>query len=372
MPSARTCPRAAASCKRHEAFALSDRRPAPFSAVRLQNARIVLKVAIRQPHGPLKRRTLLNSRRLCPRRNSRGPMSKPFYHRRGRRIRGVQHHVAAWSPNSPRQSHQSRSRAAASPRVSANPLAGNPDAIQAGGRLFSKACEKCHGPAGEGDPTAAPPLNTVSFIHGYEDARECFRRFAKASRTRRWSRTRSSRTRRRGSWCHSSRAWPVRRRPAATQIGIASAVTVTGRRRVVCRCEGLSLKDIPAHGAVWEKVLRKVRSGEMPPARVRTRPDTETARAFASFLETTLDHEAVVHPNPGPALAHRLNRAEYSNAIRDLLSVDVKPGDWLPVDDSGYGFDNIAAGDSPPRPRCSNAICQPQARSADSRSVIRP
>src|SRR6185503_18152097 len=40
---------------------------------------------------------------------------------------------------------------------------------------------------------------------------------------------------------------------------------------------------------------------------------------------------------------HRLNRAEYSNAIRDLLAVDVKPGDWLPVDDSGYGFDNIAA-----------------------------
>ena len=135
--------------------------------------------------------------------------------------------------------------------------------------------------------------------------------------------------------------------------------------------EGLSVKDIPAHGAVWEKVLRKVRSGEMPPARVRTRPDAETARAFASFLETTLDHEAVVHPNPGPALAHRLNRAEYSNAIRDLLSVDVKPGDWLPVDDSGYGFDNIAAV-SPPRLRCSNAICQPQARSADSRSVIRP
>ena len=40
---------------------------------------------------------------------------------------------------------------------------------------------------------------------------------------------------------------------------------------------------------------------------------------------------------------HRLNRAEYSNAVRDLLAVDVRPGEWLPVDDSGYGFDNIAA-----------------------------
>ena len=51
-----------------------------------------------------------------------------------------------------------------------NPLAGNADAIQAGGRIFGQVCEKCHGPAGEGDPTAAPPLNTIAFIHGYEDA----------------------------------------------------------------------------------------------------------------------------------------------------------------------------------------------------------
>ena len=63
----------------------------------------------------------------------------------------------------------------------------------------------------------------------------------------------------------------------------------------------------------------------------------------ASFLETTLDAAARANPNPGRATVHRLNRAEYSNAIRDLLAVDVKPGNWLPVDDSGYGFDNIAA-----------------------------
>ena len=64
---------------------------------------------------------------------------------------------------------------------------------------------------------------------------------------------------------------------------------------------------------------------------------------FAAFLETTLDRAALAKPNPGRAPVHRLNRAEYSNAIRDLLAVDVKPGEWLPVDDSGYGFDNIAA-----------------------------
>ena len=107
--------------------------------------------------------------------------------------------------------------------------------------------------------------------------------------------------------------------------------------------QGLSLTDVPAHGEVWEKVLRKVRSGEMPPPTVRTRPEPAAAAALAAFLENTLDAAAAAKPNPGRAPVHRLNRAEYSNAIRDLLAVDVKPGAWLPVDDSGYGFDNIAA-----------------------------
>ena len=107
--------------------------------------------------------------------------------------------------------------------------------------------------------------------------------------------------------------------------------------------QGLSLSEVPDHGEVWEKVLRKVRSGEMPPPTVRTRPVPEASAAFAAFLERMLDAEAVARPNPGRAPVHRLNRAEYSNVIRDLLAVDVKPGAWLPVDDSGYGFDNIAA-----------------------------
>jgi mono/diheme cytochrome c family protein len=111
---------------------------------------------------------------------------------------------------------------------------------------------------------------------------------------------------------------------------------------------GLSLQNadlgaIPAHPEVWEKVARKLRTGEMPPTTVRSRPDPQTAAAFVTHLETTLDRAAIAHPNPGRAPVHRLNRAEYSNAIRDLLAVDVRPGDWLPVDDSGYGFDNIAA-----------------------------
>ena len=107
--------------------------------------------------------------------------------------------------------------------------------------------------------------------------------------------------------------------------------------------ERIDLADLPRHADVWEKVARKLRSGEMPPAVVRARPDPALAQGLASYVETTLDRAAEADPNPGPAPVHRLNRAEYSNAIRDLLAVDVRPGDWLPVDDSGYGFDNIAA-----------------------------
>jgi mono/diheme cytochrome c family protein len=105
----------------------------------------------------------------------------------------------------------------------------------------------------------------------------------------------------------------------------------------------LSIANLPEHGEVWEKVARKLRSGEMPPSTVRSRPDAKQAEAFAVFVETTLDRAAAARPNPGRAPVHRLNRAEYSNAVRDLLAVDVRPGEWLPVDDSGYGFDNIAA-----------------------------
>ena len=92
---------------------------------------------------------------------------------------------------------------------------------------------------------------------------------------------------------------------------------------------------------VWEKVLRKVRMGQMPPPGMPRPPAPESA-ALVTYLETALDRAALAHPNPGRTSAHRLNRAEYSNAIRDLLALDIQAGSTLPVDDSGYGFDNIA------------------------------
>ena len=140
------------------------------------------------------------------------------------------------------------------------------------------------------------------------------------------------------------------RQPAA---GPAEYTALVGTYCVGChndklKTAGLSLQtidlsDVPAQAAVWEKVARKLRSGEMPPSTVRSRPDARLAGGFVAYLESTLDSAAVSHPNPGRAPVHRLNRAEYSNAVRDLLAVDVRPGEWLPVDDSGYGFDNIAA-----------------------------
>jgi len=105
--------------------------------------------------------------------------------------------------------------------------------------------------------------------------------------------------------------------------------------------EGIDLSNAGPNAPVLEKALRKVRTGEMPPAGL-PRPPADAILAFSKTLEGALDHAAATNPNPGRPAIHRLNRAEYSNAIRDLLALDIKPGVLLPIDDSGYGFDNIA------------------------------
>ncbi len=100
------------------------------------------------------------------------------------------------------------------------------------------------------------------------------------------------------------------------------------------------LLDPTANAGLMERVLRKFSTGEMPPAGM-PRPAAPIAAAFTKSLVDSLDRAAATHPNPGRPAIHRLNRAEYSNAIRDILSLDTDPGALLPVDDSGYGFDNI-------------------------------
>jgi Protein of unknown function (DUF1592)/Protein of unknown function (DUF1588)/Protein of unknown function (DUF1587)/Protein of unknown function (DUF1585)/Protein of unknown function (DUF1595) len=98
--------------------------------------------------------------------------------------------------------------------------------------------------------------------------------------------------------------------------------------------------DLEANGGIWEKTLRKLRNREMPPAGM-PRPDAATYEALIKYIETERDRLAEVKPNPGRPTLHRLNRAEYSNAIRDLLALDIDVADLLPADDIGYGFDNI-------------------------------
>ena len=91
---------------------------------------------------------------------------------------------------------------------------------------------------------------------------------------------------------------------------------------------------------VWEKVVLKLRAREMPPPGM-PRPDGDAYDELAAWLETSLDEAAEENPNPGSPVVHRLNRAEYTNAVRDLLNLNIDGDEYLPPDDSGYGFDNI-------------------------------
>ena len=112
------------------------------------------------------------------------------------------------------------------------------------------------------------------------------------------------------------------------------------------RTAGLALDAMdPArvgdHPAAWEKVVRKLRTGSMPPAG-RRRPAAATYETVAATLENALDRAAAAFPNPGRTTVHRLNRREYENAVRDLLALDVDAGALLPADNADLGFDNMA------------------------------
>ena len=105
---------------------------------------------------------------------------------------------------------------------------------------------------------------------------------------------------------------------------------------------GVDVAAVADNPELWEKVVRKLRNGLMPPAG-SPRPDDATYQRLLSKLQDDLDAAAARRPNPGRAeVVHRLNRIEYSNAVRDLLGVEVDVADLLPADDSSYGFDNIA------------------------------
>src|SRR5262245_16670593 len=105
--------------------------------------------------------------------------------------------------------------------------------------------------------------------------------------------------------------------------------------------ESLDVDRPEANAEVWEKVTRKLRAGLMPPSGM-PRPEPAALETFRRTLESSLDRAAAAKPNPGTTPLHRMNRAEYGNAIRDLIAVDIEAAAYLPADDSMDGLDNIA------------------------------
>ena len=105
--------------------------------------------------------------------------------------------------------------------------------------------------------------------------------------------------------------------------------------------QNIDLSNVTANAETWEKVIRKLSVGAMPPSGM-PKPSQPEVSALLSSLETSLDHAYAANPNPGRATLHRLNRTEYANSIRDLLSLDVDVSTLLPPDDESYGFDNNA------------------------------
>lgn len=141
--------------------------------------------------------------------------------------------------------------------------------------------------------------------------------------------------------------WPSgneRMTPAATADLIDAYCTACHNK--IDRAGELALDSLdPGHPALapehWEAVVRKLRTGLMPPSG-EPRPESESLDALAAYLEQRLDAAAATAPNPGAPGLHRLNRSEYANAIRDLLALDVDVTTLLPADDAADGFDNIA------------------------------
>ena len=146
----------------------------------------------------------------------------------------------------------------------------------------------------------------------------------------------------------------IRLKPDSTQVQAGHAQTI---RQYCGSCHGSRTKsEATATGVVldapdlthisdqaemWEKVVRRLRSGSMPPPGM-PRPDAAAYESLSSHLEAALDRAAAARPNPGRHALHRLNRSEYANAIRDLLALDVDTSTLLPPDDSADGFDNNA------------------------------
>jgi hypothetical protein len=141
--------------------------------------------------------------------------------------------------------------------------------------------------------------------------------------------------------------------PKATAAAPVDHNAVLRRYCVTCHNEkrkdqvmGLALENFDVakaaqHPDVAEKIIRKLQAGMMPPPGA-ARPDAATLAAITTSLETTVDAAALANPNPGRRTFQRLNRPEYTRAIRELLALNINAGDWLPLDTMSANFDNVA------------------------------
>ena len=136
---------------------------------------------------------------------------------------------------------------------------------------------------------------------------------------------------------------PVQAADAATQRAIVNQYCVTCHNQRLKTAnlllDQVDLAALGEHPDLGEKIVRKLRAGMMPPTNNR-RPDAAAMESLIRGMEATLDRAAMPHlPPPG---LHRLNRTEYTNAIRDILDLRIDATKFLPSDDSTRGFDNIA------------------------------
>ncbi|MSO19230.1 MAG: DUF1592 domain-containing protein [Acidobacteria bacterium] len=144
--------------------------------------------------------------------------------------------------------------------------------------------------------------------------------------------------------CISVAQTPPPASPGAAYTALANKYCATCHNEKL-RTAGFVLTDknfdqVGQHAEDFEKVLIKIKTATMPPPGA-PRPDQATYTAFANYLEGELDRAGAARPDPGRPALHRLNRAEYANAIRDLMGLDVNAERLLPNDDASYGFDNI-------------------------------
>src|SRR5687767_14145452 len=105
--------------------------------------------------------------------------------------------------------------------------------------------------------------------------------------------------------------------------------------------EGVTAESIGQRADVFEKAVRKLRGRVMPPPGAR-QPEAAAIDGLVAWLETSLDRAAGQAHVPDRVVLHRLNRKEYANAVRDLLSVDFDATEVLPADDMAGGFHNSA------------------------------